>query len=202
MAPLCVIVIIMSGWKNLVILCCIGIYMIFSVYLSINYLYPPAEVSGQQHVLGATTVRLPEDSSLPSLNNLLAKSNLKRYGTGQPLLTIDFELTKLAQSRADDMAQHGYFSHQNLEGFNYSHLLRGSIYEQTYSCENLALGSSLNTELYVNQWLNSNSGHKECLLNKSTSRVGYGVAKLAFDHSKEYDSESYIIVAIQAGSPN
>ncbi len=175
--------------------------MVFSAYLSVNYLYTPAEVSGQQHVLGASTVRLPEDSNLPNLNKLLAASNLNRNGIGQLPLTIDIDLTTLAQSRADDMAQHGYFGHQNREGFNYSHQLIGTTYENTYSCENLALGSSLNSELYVKQWLNSSS-HKECLLNKSTSRVGYGVAKLAFDHSKEYDSESYIIVAIQASSPN
>jgi uncharacterized protein YkwD len=175
--------------------------MVFSAYLSISYLYQPTEVSGQQHVLGTSTVQLPEDSSLPSLNKLLMLSNVSRNDKNKSALTIDPALTKIAQSRANDMAQRGYFGHQNPEGNNYSHQLPGTTYEGTYSCENLVIGSSLNPEPYVSQWLSSTTGHKECLLSEATSRVGYGVAKLVFDHSKIYDSESYIIVAIQASTP-
>jgi uncharacterized protein YkwD len=187
----------MGTRKERIILLCTGLYFALAYFVSLNFLYRPQHANGYGRVLGSTSsVTLPENSNLPSLITLFELSNAIRLNNNLSPLQLDSTLTKLAQSRADDMASRGYFAHQSPEGLYYYDQLN----EDTYSCENLALNSNLEPQIYVDLWITSTSGHKECLLNASTTRVGYGVAKLSFDHLKSFDSESYIVVAIQASN--
>jgi uncharacterized protein YkwD len=193
----------MSVAKDRIILLCIGLYLVFAYFASSSISYQVLHTNGPGQVLGTSrvgkpTITMPENSGLPNLNAIFGLNNATRSNNGLDRLQLDNTLTKLAQSRADDMAQRGYFGHRSPEGLYYYDQLQQTPFENTYSCENLALSSSLEPQTYLGQWLASTTGHKECLLDTPATRVGYGVAKLAFDHTKGFDSESYIVVAIQA----
>lgn len=179
----------------------ISLYLVFASFVYSYSLPPKTRANPQEQVLGAKTVVMPEISDFPSLNNLLALSNKERGTPNLPALRLDPTLTKQAQARADDMANRGYYAHQNPEGLYYYDQLALTKFSHAYSCENLALDSSRSSQTYLNQWLNSTDGHKECLLNPSTTFVGYGVAKLSFG-TQTTDDDSFVVVAIQASQPN
>jgi uncharacterized protein YkwD len=167
----------------------------------VSSLPPKTQANPQNQVLGAKTVALPETTDFPGLNRLLELSNQSRNAANLPALRLDPTLTKLAQTRADDMALRGYYAHRNPEGLYYYDQLTLTKFSNVYSCENLALDSSKISQTYLDQWLKSPDGHKECLLNSSTTFVGLGVAKLSFG-TQTTDDDSFVVVAIQANQPN
>lgn len=184
----------------------IVLYSVFSLFWTISLqssgvsdLTAKATVQKLNNEINSTIYN--EASDLPSLNTLMDISNARRASKGIPKLQSNDTLRQVAQSRADDMASRGYYSHKNPEGLYYFDQLKQTAFANSFSCENLGLDSTLSANNYLEQWATSNKGHKECLFDPGVSHVGYGVAKLAFDHSKGYDSESYIVVSIQAVLP-
>lgn len=192
----------MSDRRGAVGVLLISLYLVFACFIWVNSLQPqqPKANAGNQ-ILGAQTIALPEASGLPSLNKMFELTNQLRSSQGLATLQINETLNQLAQTRATDMAQRSYYAHQNPEGLYYYDQLKGTAFEATYNCENLALESNMHPQAYLDQWKTSTKGHKECLLNSSTNQVGYGIARLSFDSTTDKD-DSFVIVAIQATKPN
>lgn len=179
----------------------ISFYLVFACFTWVNSLRPPQQVSAGKEVLSAKTIALPEVSDFPSLNKLLLLTNQVRTNQSLVKLHMNDTLNQLAQSRADDMAKRNYYAHQSPDGLYYYNELNGTPFDANYNCENLALASSLQPQIYLDQWLTSPNGHKECLLNPTVNSVGYGVARLSFGTPTTED-DSFVIVAVQANQPN
>lgn len=191
----------MSDRRGAVGVFLISVYLVFACFVWINSLRPTPLASAGNEVLSAKTIALPEISGFPSLNKLFELTNQTRTNQSLVKLHMNDTLNHVAQSRANDMARRNYYAHKNPEGLFYYDQLKGTEFGDTYNCENLAMASGTLSQTYLDQWLTSNNGHKECLLNKSTNSVGYGVARLTFDTPTTTD-DSFIIVAIQANLTN
>ena len=101
--------------------------------------------------------------------------NLKRAEYGLKPLTQDWELSRVARYKSQDMKDLGYFSHtsptygspfQMMKNFGISYKTAG---------ENIAKGYS-SPEAVVNAWMNS-SGHRANILNSSYTHIGVGFVK-------------------------
>lgn len=99
------------------------------------------------------------------VNEIRAKNGLKE-------LTQDWELSRVARIKSQDMKDNNYFSHtspvygtpfQMMKNFGISYRSAG---------ENIAKGQAT-PQAVVNAWMNS-SGHRANILNSSYTRIGVG----------------------------
>lgn len=98
--------------------------------------------------------------------------NERRAENGLPPLTYDWQLSRVARYKSQDMKDNGYFSHtspvygspfQMIKSFGISYRTAG---------ENIAKGYRT-PKAVVDGWMNS-PGHRANILNKSFTKIGVG----------------------------
>lgn len=98
--------------------------------------------------------------------------NEQRVAAGVSELTLSTDVSSVAQVKADDMAQNGYFDHNSpTYGSPFDMLTSFGVSYRTAG-ENIAKGQQT-AEAVMNAWMNS-SGHKENILNSSYKQLGVG----------------------------
>ncbi len=105
-------------------------------------------------------------------NEVIRLVNDIRQQNGLPALTANWELSRIARYKSQDMVDNHYFSHtsptygtpfQMIKAFGLSYRTAG---------ENIAWGYST-PQAVVNGWMNS-TGHRENILNASFRQIGVG----------------------------
>lgn len=153
---------------------------------------PP--VAAEPAVLAAFTAT----PNLPDINVIFDMVNAERALHGAPSLQRDPQLTAIAEQRGADMTSNHYYAHKGSDGRYFDQLVKASRYKMSYGCENLDLQFSVMPEIYIQDWLKSKAGHRECLLNSKTTRAGYAVVRYDTPNQQPTDPQSYIVVAIHA----
>ena len=139
-------------------------------------------------------VSFPTQPGLPDPNTIFDTVNQARIANGLAPLKKDAGLAKIAQERAADMHSGSYYAHQSPSGLFYYDLMYQQHIGSSYSCENLDLQFVTMTTNFVNDWMNSSQGHRECMLNRATDHAGYAITTL--DTGNE--ATAYMVVAIHA----
>lgn len=104
------------------------------------------------------------------------------------------ELDQLAQLRADDMAQRGYYAHQTPDGkYFYDYLEKFGYSRSTSGCENLLLDRSGLSRQQVNQIWRASPKHLDCL---NAAHTEFGYTEALFD--QELELSVYVFVALTA----
>lgn len=116
--------------------------------------------------------------SLPGLaGQLYAAHNSARAGAGVAPLALDSTLTAIAQTRANDMASRGYFSHTSPTGETAFTLLDrygiGGLAAENIARNNYPDSQSASTAM--TGFMNS-SGHRYNIMDPALTRVGIAVA--------------------------
>ncbi len=132
---------------------------------------------------------------LPDPNQIFAEVNRERSSKNLSPLVKNAELAKVAEMRAADMSTNHYYAHLSPSGKYYYDLM---IDDYGFSCENLGLELSLAAGIFVDSWLQSSSGHRDCMLNPKITQAGYAVRELKPLNASPADTPSYIVVAIHA----
>lgn len=101
-------------------------------------------------------------------------TNTDRRLNSAPELALDPVLTKVAQAKANDMAQKGYFAHVSPEGLTPWHWYKQEGYAFTYAGENLAIDFSDSADV-ERAWMNSPT-HRANILHKEFTHIGIGIA--------------------------
>lgn len=104
--------------------------------------------------------------------SVLWLTNVNRSQSGRKALVLDAELCRVAQAKADDMAQRGYFSHNSPTYGSPSQMLKSFGIGYRYMGENIAKGYT-SADSVVKGWMNS-QGHRENILNASFGKLGVG----------------------------
>lgn len=167
-------------------------------FLSLNIIAhaSPAEpqTTPSSAVLSSSTIRFQQPEDAPDLNAIFAEANSYRVQKGLKPLRPNLELAKVANERAQDMASRNYYAHKNPEGQYYYDRLPGVGFDnKNFSCENLDLQFTVATDRYINDWLGSQKGHRECMLDSRLTDVGYAVAA---SQQLAGNQTAYIVVAI------
>lgn len=108
--------------------------------------------------------------------------NQERKKAGVQPLTLSDKLTSIANTKAKDMADKGYFSHNSPTYGSPFDMLKQFGVSYSYAGENIAAGQK-SAEEVMNSWMNS-SGHKANILNKNYTQLGVG-----FYRGGEYGTE-------------
>ena len=98
--------------------------------------------------------------------------NAERSKAGLQPLTLSDKLTNIAYTKAKDMADKGYFSHESPTYGSPFDMLKQFGVSYSYAGENIAAGQKTAEEV-MNSWMNS-SGHKANILNKNYTQIGVG----------------------------
>lgn len=106
-------------------------------------------------------------------NHILALVNNERQQRGLPALVLNVDLNKAAESKAQDMIVHNYFSHTSPDGVKPWVWFNQASYDYTYAGENLAL-NFVEAEDAFKAWLESPS-HRDNIVNPRYQEMGLSV---------------------------
>jgi len=115
-----------------------------------------------------TAVSSYEKEVIRLVNEIRAKNGL---GT----LKEDWELSRVARYKSQDMKNNNYFSHTSPTYGSPFDMMKKFGISYRSAAENIAKGQKTPQEV-VNAWMNS-SGHRANILNKSYTHIGVGYVK-------------------------
>ena len=122
------------------------------------------------------TVNLSGNASLAAVlpNILNSLTNQNRQSNNESVLTVSPLLNKVAELKAEDMAQSGYFAHTSPSGKTPWFWFNLVGYKYQYAGENLAVDFTNSVDV-DNAWMSS-LGHRENILKENYTEVGTAVA--------------------------
>lgn len=121
-------------------------------------------------------------SILPSV--LVDLTNTDRQGEDCPALRESPVLEQVAQAKADDMANKGYFAHTSPEGLTPWYWFQKMGYSFYYAGENLAV-NFFDSQDIVNAWMNSPT-HRANILNCHFTEIGIGIAQGLYEGRESF----------------
>ena len=123
-------------------------------------------------------INIPEEEPLKSLEAEVARLiNIERTNRGLPALTTNWELSRVARYKSQDMIDKNYFSHTSPTYGSPFTMMQNFGLKFSAAAENIAYGQRTPQEV-VNAWMNS-SGHRANILSASYTQTGVGAAKKA-----------------------
>jgi len=108
-------------------------------------------------------------------NEVVRLVNAERAKAGLPALKVNWELSRCARYKSEDMLNKNYFDHQSPTYGSPFDMIKNFGIRYTAAGENIARGQRTPAEV-MNAWMNS-SGHRANILNKQFNQIGVGVAK-------------------------
>jgi len=118
-----------------------------------------------------------KDTALTNyVNEVIRLTNLKRTQNGLKALKANWELSRVAQYKSQDMSSKNYFSHQSPTYGSPFDMMKAFGISYRTAGENIAKGQTTPAQV-VEAWWNS-EGHRKNILNASFTEIGVGyVAK-------------------------
>lgn len=147
-----------------------------------HLIHPDDKVHLPDGSTGETTNTAKEGDETPSVSTgaetsseaeaVLSLVNQERSKQGLKPLTLSDKLTSIANTKAQDMAKNGYFSHTSPTYGSPFDMLHEFGVSYSNAGENIAAGQKT-PEQVMNDWMNS-SGHRANILNKNYTQLGVG----------------------------
>lgn len=123
-------------------------------------------------------VNIPEAAPLQSLETeVIRLINIERSKVGAPALATNWELSRVARYKSQDMIDKNYFSHTSPTYGSPFDMMETFGLKFSSAAENIAYGQRTAQEV-VTAWMNS-PGHKANILSKANTQTGVGAAKKA-----------------------
>ena len=130
-----------------------------------SLIYPGQKIAIAQKDTAASSY---EKEVIRLVNEIRAKNSL---GT----LKEDWELSRVARYKSEDMKNNNYFSHTSPTYGSPFDMMKKFGISYRGAAENIAKGQKTPQEV-VNAWMNS-SGHRANILNKNYTHIGVGYVK-------------------------
>ena len=119
-------------------------------------------------------ITIPEQDSavLNYEKEVVRLVNKERTSRGLNALTLDWQLSRVARYKSQDMHDKKYFSHTSPTYGSPFDMIRAFGFSYRSAGENIAKGQRTPQEV-VSAWMNS-SGHRANILNASFTKIGVG----------------------------
>lgn len=132
------------------------------------------QISNPDLIYPGQVLTIPqEDSSvLEYENEVIRLVNEIRVQNGLKPLATNWELSRVARYKSQDMVDNRYFSHTSPVYGSPFQMIRNFGLSFRYAGENIAYGQRT-PQAVVNAWMNS-SGHRANILNASYTQIGVG----------------------------
>lgn len=122
------------------------------------------------------TVNIPEGAPLKSFEDeVLRLVNQERVKSGLQTLKANWQASRVARIKSQDMINNGYFGHTSPIYGSPFKMLESYGLKFSAAAENIAKGQRTAQEV-MNAWMNS-PGHRANILGKSFTELGVGAAK-------------------------
>ncbi len=118
------------------------------------------------------TIPSVDDAVLAFEQEVVRLVNAERAKNGLSALAHNWELSRVARYKSQDMRDNGYFSHQSPTYGSPFQMMKSFGISYRTAGENIAKGQST-PQAVVSAWMNS-SGHRANILNKSFTQIGVG----------------------------
>ena len=118
------------------------------------------------------TIPQEESSILAFENEVIRLVNDQRTKNGLKALTANWELSRVARYKSQDMVENRYFSHTSPTYGTPFQMIKAFGLTYRTAGENIAYGQRSPQDV-VNAWMNS-SGHRANILNASYTQIGVG----------------------------
>lgn len=136
------------------------------------------QISNPSMIYVGQKINIPEASPLQSLENEVARLvNVERANRGLQTLTINWQLSRVARYKSQDMINKNYFSHTSPTYGSPFQMMEDFGLHFSAAGENIAYGQRTAQEV-MNAWMNS-PGHRANILSPSYTEIGVGAAKKA-----------------------
>lgn len=117
-------------------------------------------------------IPLPDSSVTTNEEQVVALVNQARASNGLPPVTANWELSRVARYKSQDMADRGYFSHTSPTYGTPFEMLKSFGISYRSAGENIAMGYSTPAAV-MKGWMNS-PGHRANILGASYTQIGIG----------------------------
>ena len=117
-------------------------------------------------------IPLADDSVTAYENEVIRLVNVERSKQGLKSLDSDWQLSRVARYKSQDMRDNGYFSHTSPTYGSPFEMMKSFGISYRTAGENIAKGQKT-PKAVVNAWMNS-SGHRANILNSSFTKIGVG----------------------------
>lgn len=121
-------------------------------------------------------VNIPNYDAIKTIENqVIQLTNQERAKNGLPALAANWELSRVARYKANDMRDKNYFSHTSPTYGDPFTMMKNFGIAYRAAGENIAAGQATAQEV-VQAWMNS-PGHRANILNRTYTEIGVGFAK-------------------------
>jgi uncharacterized YkwD family protein/spore coat assembly protein SafA len=121
-------------------------------------------------------INIPEKSAYTGFEEEVARLvNVERANRGLKPLTLNWQLSRVARTKSQDMINKNYFSHTSPTYGSPFDMMKSFGIKYSSAGENIAKGQRT-PQAVMTGWMNS-PGHKANILNTSYTEIGVGVAK-------------------------
>lgn len=119
---------------------------------------------------------IPDISNVTTLENeVIRLTNAERTKRGLPALKTNWQLSRVARYKSQDMINKNYFAHQSPTYGSPFDMMQSFGLRFSAAGENIAMGQRTPKEV-VAAWMNS-PGHRSNILGTSYTEIGVGLAK-------------------------
>ncbi len=108
-------------------------------------------------------------------NEVIRLVNVQRSKAGLQSLTQNWQLSRVARYKSQDMIDKGYFSHTSPTYGSPFRMMESFGIRYSAAGENIAMGQRSPAEV-MNAWMNS-PGHRNNIMSPSFTQIGVGLAK-------------------------
>jgi len=136
------------------------------------------QIKNPSLIYAGQKINIPSIDDVKALENeVIRLVNVQRAKVGLPALKQNWELSRVARYKSQDMINKRYFAHQSpTYGSPFTMMTNFGI-RYTAAGENIAYGQRTPQEV-MNSWMNS-PGHRSNILAGNFNQIGVGVAKAA-----------------------
>lgn len=137
-------------------------------------IYANPQVSNPNLIYPGQVLAIPQvDSSVMAFENeVIRLVNEIRVKNGLSALNTNWELSRIARYKSQDMVSNRYFSHTSPTYGSPFQMIKSFGLAYQSAGENIAYGQTT-PQAVVNAWMNS-SGHRANILNSSYKQIGVG----------------------------
>lgn len=132
------------------------------------------QISNPNLIYPGQVLNIPQVSAatLAYENEVVRLVNEARAQNGLQPLTVNWELSRIARYKSQDMADNGYFSHTSPTYGSPFDMIHAFGLSYRTAGENIAYGQTT-PQIVMNSWMNS-SGHRANILNAFFTQIGVG----------------------------
>lgn len=133
------------------------------------------EIKNPALIYPGQKVKIPVIETKSIESEVVRLVNIERAKTGLPALKENWQLSRIARYKSQDMINKNYFSHYSPTYGSPFDMIESFGIKFSAAGENIAMGQRTPQEV-MNAWMNS-PGHRSNILSPSYTEIGVGLAK-------------------------